>query len=188
MHSTTHIITYKGDFKERFFLKDFSPTLIKILGESFISAVGEIPNYLRVVIWVFLNILLISIVDYCTFGKSFLFVFLLLMCGSIIAYLITVPLPLQYYYTAEYYRNTICNNCGNEFICHETERPDVREISTPENYTIRITRYWSCRFCGYVNIRESSEGFVTRKEKTMKSSSLAKVQCKRCGKTGRTSV
>lgn len=45
MHSTTHIITYKGDFKERFFLKDFSPTLIKILGESFISAVGEIPNY-----------------------------------------------------------------------------------------------------------------------------------------------
>jgi len=35
-----------------------------------------------------------------------------------------------------------------------------------------------------MNVRESSEGFVTKKGKTMKDSYLAKVQCKRCGKTG----
>lgn len=177
--STTHIIIYKGDLKEGFFLKDFAPGLIKIFGESFISAVGEIPNSLFIITWLFFYVLLISIANHYTSDKGILLVILLSCFGTIV-----VLLKPQYYYIAEYYRNTICSNCGKEFICRETEKPDIKEISTPQTYRIWITRYWGCRSCGYMNIRESSEGFATKKGNTMKETDLEKVKCKRCGKTG----
>ncbi|AKB66625.1 hypothetical protein [Methanosarcina mazei] len=184
LSSTTHTITYKGDLKEGFFLKDLALGLIKIFGKSFTSAVGEIPNSLFAIIFFivsfFFSAFFLSVANYYTSERGILLA--ILLSGFVIT--TAVPLKLQYYYIAEYYRNTVCNNCGKEFICRETEKPDIKEISTPETYRIQITRYWSCRSCGYMNVRESSEGFVTKKGKTMKVSDLAKVQCKRCGKTG----
>lgn len=177
--SNTHIITYKGDFKEGFFLKDLAPSFIRVFGESFISAVGEIPNSLFITTWFVFSVLLISIANHYTSERGILLTTLLSGFGTIL-----VLLKPQYYYIAEHYRNTVCNNCGKEFVCRETEKPNIKEISTPETYSIRITRYWGCKSCRYMNVRESSEGFVTKKEKIMKNSYLAKVQCKRCGKTG----
>jgi hypothetical protein len=181
--STTHTITYKGDLKEGFFLKDFAPGFIRIFGKSFISAVGEIPNSLLFIIFFiisfFFSAFFLSVANYYTSERSILLAIFLSVFVTI-----AVPLKLQFYYIAEYYRNAMCNNCGKEFICRETEKPDIKEISSPQTYRIRITRYWGCMSCGYINIRESSEGFVTKKGNPMKYSDLAKVQCKRCGKTG----
>jgi hypothetical protein len=68
----------------------------------------------------------------------------------------------------DYYRNTKCSNCGKEFICCETKKPDFKEVSTPENYRIEAIRYWGCRSCGYINIRKNYERFDIKKGKMMK--------------------
>jgi len=183
LSSATHTIAYKGDLKEGFFLKDFAPGFIRIFGKSFISVVGEIPNSLLFIIFFiisfFFSAFFLSVANYYTSERS-----ILLAIFLSVSVITAVPVKLQFYYIAEYYRNTMCNNCEKAFICRETEKPDIKEISSPQIYRIWITRYWGCLSCGYINIRESSEGFVTKKGNPMKQSDLAKVQCKRCGKTG----
>ncbi|KKI00420.1 hypothetical protein EO95_14225 [Methanosarcina sp. 1.H.T.1A.1] len=175
--SNTHIITHKGDFKKGFFLKDFALDFTKLFGEPFISSVGKIPLFIFIITWILLFFVLTLIYQTPKLG-TFL-IALLFILG-----LLAMKLKFQFSYIAEYYRNAKCNNCGKEFICRETDMPDFKEISTPENYRIEATRYWGCRSCGYINIRKNYEGFDTKKGKKMKFSSLVKIPCKRCGKTG----
>ncbi|WP_410508180.1 hypothetical protein RSJ42_15550 [Methanosarcina hadiensis] len=174
--SNTHIVTRKGDFKKGFFLKDFALDFIKLFGGSFISSVTEIPVFILIITWLLLFFILILI--YQTSNWEF---FLIIQFFILV---IVIKLKLQFSYIMEYYRNTKCNNCGKEFICREIEKPDFKEISTPVNYWIEATRFWTCKSCGYINIRKNYEGFDTKKGKPMKLSSLAKISCKRCGKTG----
>lgn len=62
--------------------------------------------------------------------------------------------------------------------------PEIQETSTPYQYTIQVTRYWKCRVCGRENVRKSSEGFITRKGTLKRLSSVSKISCKKCSKTG----
>lgn len=174
--SNTHIITHKGDFKKGFFLKDFALDFTKLFGEPFISTIAEIPLFILIMIWILLLLVLILISLILEWGTSLLII--LFFLG-----ILAKELKSQFSYIAEYYRNTKCNKCGKEFICRETEKPDIREISTPAEFRIQATRYWECRSCGYINIRKNYE-FATNKGKSMKLSSLAKIPCKICGETG----
>lgn len=128
-------------------------------------------------IWILLLLVLILISLILEWDTSLLV--LLFFLG-----ILAKDLKSQFSYIAEYYRNTKCDNCGKEFICRETEKSDIREISTQEDFRIQATRYWGCRSCGYINIRKSYDEFATKKGKPMKPSSLAKIACKRCGKPG----
>lgn len=173
--SNTHIITHKGNFKKGFFLKDIAREIIELFGESFISAVAEIPLFILVITWIllFLVLMLISLI----IGRDAFLLVLFFFLG-----VLAKDLKPQFSYMAEYYKNMKCNNCGKEFICLETEKPDIKEISTSEDFRILATRYWKCKSCGYINVRMNYE-FATKKGKPMKLSSLAKIACKRCGKT-----
>lgn len=97
--------------------------------------------------------------------------------------LVASELVPQLSYAGEYYRNSLCDKCGNEFSCEEMKVPEIQETSTPYQYTIQVTRYWKCRVCGSENVRKSSEGFITKKGKLNRLSSVARIPCKRCGKT-----
>lgn len=174
--SNTHIITHISDFKKGFFLKDFALDFTKIFGEPFISAIAEIPLSILIMIWILLLLVLIIISLILELGTS-------LLVLPFFLGIIAKGLKSQFSYIAEYYRNTKCDNCGKEFICRETEKPDIKEIGTPEEFRIQAIRYWGCRSCGYLNVRKNYE-FDTKKGKLMKLSSLAKIPCKRCGKTG----
>lgn len=174
--SNTHIITHKGNFKRGFFLKDFSREIIALFGEPFIFTVAEIPLFIFTITWITLFLVLMLISLNIGRGTSLLVLFFFLG-------ILARDLKPQFSYIAEYYRNTKCNNCGKEFICLETEKPDIKEISTPGDFRILAIRYWKCRSCGYVNVRKNYE-FATKKGKYMKLSSLAKIPCKRCRKTG----
>ncbi|KKH49347.1 hypothetical protein [Methanosarcina sp. 1.H.A.2.2] len=174
--SNTHIITHKGDFKKGFFLKDFALDFIKLFGKPFISSVAEIPVFILIITWLILFFVLILIYQISKW-EFFLIIQLFIL-------LLAIKLKFQFSYILEYYRDAKCNKCGKEFICREIEKPDFKEISTPEYYRIEATRYWRCKSCGYTNIRINYERFYTKKGKPMKLSSLAKISCKRCGKTG----
>lgn len=173
--SNTHIITHKGNFKKGFFLKDFAREIIELLGEPFISIVAEIPLFILAIIWMLLFLVLMLISLILKWNPFLLVMFFFI--GILIK-----DFKPQFFYIAEYYRNTKCNNCRKEFTSLEIEKPDIKEISTPEDFRILVTRYWKCRSCGYMNVRKNYE-FTTKKGKPMKLSSLAKIACKRCGKT-----
>lgn len=185
--SDTHIITYKGKIKEDFGLKKFAPLLIEAFGETFLLIAEKIlpilaPLILVSLIFAFLGSAEVMIVDMNSDVGflSFMLIFLIILVPFCFISLLTP----QFSDVVSYYRGSKCETCGKDFSCGEFRIPDIKEISTPDEYSIQITRYWKCRSCGSENVRTSSEGFVTKKEEKMKASSLAKIPCKRCGKTG----
>jgi hypothetical protein len=172
--SNTHIIIHDGGFKkDNFFLKRFTPILIRSFGEPFISLLGKVPDYLVILVWMMFFFLSVE------FGLSESYFF-----PIIFFLMIVLPgLTPQLSHAGVYYRNTLCEKCGNEFSCEETKVPEIQEISTPYQYNIQVTRYWKCRVCGYINVRKSSEGSTTKKGKLKRLSSVAKIPCKICGRT-----
>ncbi len=62
----------------------------------------------------------------------------------------------------------------------EREKPDVREESTDSLYTVTITRFWKCKYCGYLDSSESSENIKCFKVKKKKPIEMT---CEECGKT-----
>ena len=185
--SDTHIITYKGKFKEDFGLKKFAPHLIEAFGETFLLIAEKIfpilaPLILLSLIFMFLGSTEVVIED---MGSDMwvLFFILIFLIMSVPFHFIS-KWSAQFPNVVSYYRDSRCEKCGKDFSCEESRIPDIKERSTPDEYSIQITRYWKCSSCGSENARTSSEGFVTKKEEKMKASSLAKIPCKRCGKTG----
>jgi len=88
-----------------------------------------------------------------------------------------------FFCVANYYRKAFCEVCAREFAYEEFEKPDLEEISTSEDYSLKITRHWKCKYCGNEKLITGSEGFVTTKGEKMGFSSLVKIPCKNCGKT-----
>ncbi|WP_162197333.1 hypothetical protein [Methanosarcina sp. 1.H.T.1A.1] len=176
--SNTHVIISEGAFKKNdFFLKRFTPVLIRTFGEPFISFFGKVPDYLISILYVTFLILIAQ------FQLSDTHVISLILI-SVPLIFVVFELISQLSYAGEYYRDILCEKCGNEFSCEETKVPEIQETSTPYQYTIQVTRHWKCRTCGFINIRKSSEGFTTKKGSLNRLSSVAKIPCKRCGKTG----
>ena len=176
--SNTHIFIHEGGFKKNdFFLKGFSPVLIRTFGEPFISLLGRVPDYLIIIVW----FMLLFAIEESGLSELYAILFILILGPLVI---VMLGLRSQLSHAGEYYRDVLCVKCGNEFSCEEAKNPEIEETSTPYQYTIQVTRYWKCRLCGHINAQKSSEGFTTKKGKLNRLSSVAKIPCKRCGKTG----
>lgn len=79
-----------------------------------------------------------------------------------------------------------CKICGKNLAYTEIRKPEVREISTSQDYRILIKRFQKCKYCGYEIIEEGAEGFNTVKTNT--SDSLKKIlgarpRCTKCNRT-----
>ncbi len=175
--SNTHVITHKGEIKD-FLFKRFAPYLVNIFGGTGILICGKtFPFLLPLASAVMLMLFPISRsgnfdwMSCVIIGLMYPVMVLMLKLGN------------QFSNVAMYYRESKCEKCGEEFACEEFRIPDIKEISTPDNYSFQIIRYWKCRSCGFENVRKSSEGFVAKKGETIRFSFLAKVPCKKCGKT-----
>ncbi|MCC4771617.1 hypothetical protein FXV91_16020 [Methanosarcina sp. DH2] len=75
-----------------------------------------------------------------------------------------------------------CKKCGRNLAYAETRKPEVREISTPQDYQILIKRFQKCKYCGHESIEEGSEGFYTSKASTNDSSEKILGMHPRCNK------
>ncbi|WP_410508814.1 hypothetical protein RSJ42_00600 [Methanosarcina hadiensis] len=73
-----------------------------------------------------------------------------------------------------------CKRCRRNNAYEEREKPDIREDSTENSYTVKITRYWKCKYCGYLDSTESSENIKCFKIKKKKPT---RVKCEECGAT-----
>lgn len=79
---------------------------------------------------------------------------------------------------AKFLRSLKCKRCGRKNAYEEREKPDIREDSTESLYTVTITRYWKCKYCGYLDSSESSENIKCFKMKKKKS---IRLKCEECG-------
>lgn len=82
--------------------------------------------------------------------------------------------------SAMFLKSLKCKQCGRKNAYEEREKPDIREDSTENSYTVTITRYWKCKYCGYLDISESSENIKCFK---MKKKKPTKIKCEECGVT-----
>ena len=83
----------------------------------------------------------------------------------------------------EYLAERRCKKCGKNLAYDEIKKPEVREISTPQDYKINIKRFRKCKYCGHESIEEGSEGFFTRKTKvndTLRKSLGMRPKCSKC--------
>lgn len=83
-----------------------------------------------------------------------------------------------------YVKATNCKKCHSNYAYEEREEPDIKESSTEDSYTVTITRYWKCKYCGYIDSSESSENIKCYKGKKEKPK---EIKCEKCGKTGTSS-
>lgn len=160
----TCIIQYKGSAKDRVILKfvpfinTFGGTAVQITAWSSIIigffGISVIPEYLTENLYIFLP-------------------------GIALSFCICV-IGIHLFSYAKYVRDTRCKKCCKNYAYVEIENPDIREVSTEELYKVTITRYWKCRYCGYIDRTESPEDLVTRKGKMKKPK---RVLCEKCGKS-----
>lgn len=83
----------------------------------------------------------------------------------------------------EYLEEKRCKKCGRNLASEEIKKPEVREISTTEDYEILIKRFQKCKYCGHEITEEGSEGFDTVKTNTSDSSRKIlgiRPRCTRC--------
>ncbi len=97
----------------------------------------------------------------------------LAMIGMLICLFLAFNLPA----TFEYHQDRKCRKCGKYLACEEYKRPEIKEISTPYEYTITETRYYKCKFCGHETTRRYKL-YPTRKRKIRNS----KILCEKCRK------
>lgn len=65
--------------------------------------------------------------------------------------------------STDYVKAARCSECGKEFACEEREKPDIKEVSTPDYYYVTVIRHWKCRYCGCEDSSESQENIESRK-------------------------
>jgi len=163
----TCTIEYKGEMKDRKILR-FVP-FINTLGEVGVSVIA----WLSVIIGYFG--LMAVVMEYI---EKTSYIWVLILCiipFSLFCYgLVLIPY-------VKYVGITGCKNCYKVYAYEETKNPDIKEVSTDDSYTISITRYWKCKYCGYTDITASPENITTRKEKMLKKH--IKIKCENCGKT-----
>ncbi|MPM91376.1 hypothetical protein SDC9_138504 [bioreactor metagenome] len=163
----TCIIKYKGKIKDRKVLK-FVP-FINSLGEAGVSIIA----WLSVIVG-YLSLMAVMI----EYTGKISYIWLVILC--IIPFsLFCYGLVLTPY--VKYVGITGCKNCHKVYAYEETKNPEIKEVSTEDSYTISITRYWKCKYCGYMDITASPENITARKEKKLKKH--IKIKCENCGKT-----
>jgi hypothetical protein len=77
--------------------------------------------------------------------------------------------------------DSFCHFCGKRFACEEIKNPFIKEISTADDYIVKITRFWKCKFCGRVDLREGNADVSTHKGDYQSKKDLQKIQCINCG-------
>ena len=167
----TLTIEYSDDFKYNPKIMKKAPGLINKYGEKELDKRAGL--YAISVLFALYLIFLPCIL----FGKDFgLFLGFLL---TIVVVTRLVILSEEYTDTVKYYRDSRCKKCGKDFALEEFREPKIEEISTVENYTITVTRYWKCKFCGFEDIRKGSENYTTRKGER---NAVTHKNCRNCGK------
>lgn len=78
----------------------------------------------------------------------------------------------------KYCQDTSCKRCSKDFACDESKKPEIKEISTFEDYVITITRFWKCKYCG--NEASKTDIMNIHKYKGEKTK-LPEEACKKCG-------
>ncbi len=159
----TCIIKYKGKIKDRKNLR-FVP-FINSLGEVGVSVIA----WLSVIIGYFG--LMAVMIEYM--GKIS-YIWLVILCIIPFSLFIYGLVLLPY---VKYIGVTGCKNCHKVYAYEETKNPDIKEVSTEKSYKVTITRYWKCKYCGYIDSTESPENICTYKEKKKKP---RKITCQKC--------
>ncbi|AKB82359.1 hypothetical protein MSBR3_1781 [Methanosarcina barkeri 3] len=152
------LVNLFGEYAIRFF--GTLEIILGIIGALiFCIALGEMPEDLK------------SLKEYLVGAVVFLnfFVSLYLVLDGIFAQS-----------NAKFVRFLKCKRCGRKNAYEEREKPDIREDSTENLYTVTITRYWKCKYCGYLDSSQSSENIKCFKIKKKKPIEMT---CEKCGKT-----
>lgn len=169
------VIKYKGEIKYRRPFK-WVP-LVNTFGENAIKFFGILETILGIIATLIVFISLGEIED-LEGVQGFLLVAIFFVSFFVSLYLVLEGISLLS--SAKFLRFLKCNRCGRKKAYEEREKPDVREDSTESLYTVTITRYWKCKYCGYLDSSESSENIKCFKMKKKKSIEMA---CEECGKT-----
>jgi len=77
-----------------------------------------------------------------------------------------------------YCKDTFCNRCGKDFAYEESKKPEIKEMSTFEDYIITITRFWKCKYCGN---EDSKTNMLNINKYKGEKSKLPEEKCKKCG-------
>lgn len=168
----TYIFTGAVEFKKHRF-KKVSLFLINVFDEKVLEIMSKIFFLLCIVIS------LVTIVNFLYNGISDWFYIL-----GIIFSLIPLIISLRIQNVLEYYKDTFCKECGKKLACEEIGEPVMKETSSSGNYTLTVTRHWKCRYCGNVDIRESSENIFAEQGEMLPEFSLKGIECKKCRETG----
>lgn len=177
--SNMHIVTYRGEYKSDFFLKRIAPSLVSNFGEERVSASSELFSYMFPPLLVMFSFLFSGFLS-SNLGVP-LWVDTFIVTFGIALGVLSVALGEQFSRVADYHRDSRCRACCEPFACEEFEKPDVKELSTPHSYSVKITRYWKCKNCGHEEARTGSEGIVTCKGDPGVFTPR-KISCRACGK------
>lgn len=165
------IIKYKGEIKYRRPFK-WVP-LVNTFGEYAIRFFGILEIILGIIVFISLG----EIED-LEGVQGFLLVTIYFVRFFVPLYLVLDGISAQS--SAKFVRFLKCKRCGRKNAYEEREKPDIREDSTENLYTVIITRYWKCKHCGYLDSTESSENIKYFKIKKKKPIEMT---CEKCGKT-----
>lgn len=129
------------------------------------EAANKIERFFIIVIRIFTTLLLIIcvLVIVKNLSLSLIILFLLPVFIYMLAVFNISPSRSKvdkYYAQVMFYK---CDKCLRDFAYKEIVEPDIREMSTPEDYKIIITKHFKCRYCGYEIIREEPYGIKTFK-------------------------
>ena len=174
----TYSFTNRGKIKIHRF-KSISKCLITIFGEKAIEIIWTMLSAIVIFFCLGTIILLLFISVYekdatAIFWKFYIsFIILLFLAG------IT-------YNALEYHRNSLCRLCGRKLACEEIKEAVINEISTSDEYIVTVVRYWKCKFCGRIDLREGPEDIVAKKGDYQSKCYLERIQfegikCKNCG-------
>lgn len=171
--SNTNVFTYEGEFKKHS-SKDITPYLIKSFTEQGIEGLKNILIFLGAILYLALFISMLNELDDEHVSRGLFFL-------AFIVFFTFVWIDHILKSSLEYYRDTLCRKCGKEYACSEVKKPVITEISNSKEYTVTVTRYWECKFCGNLDVREGSENITTKKGR-IKSFKFRKDKCPQCGK------
>lgn len=165
----TIVNTYEGSVKDRKFLNRV-PFIEKFGATAVNFCVSiQIPLFFAIDFWGE-SLELVGFLEYFWVLILFLHFMLISSVGK------------ELYDDIDYVKTTKCKNCDKNFAYEERENPVIKEVSTPESYSVMITRYWKCKYCGFEDSTESPENIKASKGAIRNNSKLTPPCCSNCGK------
>ena len=176
-----YITKYKGEIKDRKSLK-WVPFI-----NTFEVAAVQITGWLSIILGLVISFGTITVSSGYLASSSSEEVTGFLLAGTLLACLVSLAGFCIYsngeslICNVKYVKATRCKKCHKNYAYEEREEPDIKEISTENSYMFTITRYWKCKYCGYIDSSESPEKIKSHKGKKEKPK---EIKCEKCGKTG----